>query len=53
MRSSVSLIKALSAVAAILVLAAGCSSSPTAPAAEETVSEPSGARLSVYANIEG
>ena len=45
----VTLIKAVSSAAAILILAAGCTSqSPTAPSADQTISAPAGATLGLY-----
>jgi hypothetical protein len=50
----VTLIKAVSSAAAILILAAGCTSqSPTAPTADQKISAPTGAKLGLYTNNGG
>lgn len=50
----VTLIKAVSSAAAILILAAGCTSqSPTAPSADQTISAPVGVNWGLFANGEG
>jgi hypothetical protein len=53
MRRPATLIKAVSSAAAILILAAGCTSSPTAPTADQKISAPAAPSASYYATIEG